>query len=292
MNAVYKAFASLSASNKTGQRRITNVASVPQLSPFRYPGGKTWLVPQIRSWLESLDYRPEVFVEPFAGGGIASLIAVMENRAQKAVMCEIDPHVAAVWQTILSDSEWLADRILSFEINRKAVCELLSQDYTDRREIAFQTLVRNRTQRGGIMAPGASLMKKGENEKGIASRWYPETLVKRIRRIAQYSHRIEFICGDGMELTALYRDHRRAAFFVDPPYTAGGKQAGRRLYAFNNIDHERLFGLMAEVCGEFLMTYSETPEVVNMAEKMGFAVFRVPMMNSHHARMSEVLIVK
>ena len=25
-----------------------NVASVPQRSPFRYPGGKTWLVPQVR----------------------------------------------------------------------------------------------------------------------------------------------------------------------------------------------------------------------------------------------------
>ncbi len=24
---------------------IVNVASVPQRSPFRYPGGKTWLVP-------------------------------------------------------------------------------------------------------------------------------------------------------------------------------------------------------------------------------------------------------
>lgn len=25
--------------------RVVNVASVPQRSPFRYPGGKTWLVP-------------------------------------------------------------------------------------------------------------------------------------------------------------------------------------------------------------------------------------------------------
>jgi hypothetical protein len=30
-----------------------NVASVPQRSPFRYPGGKTWLIPYIRSWLAS-----------------------------------------------------------------------------------------------------------------------------------------------------------------------------------------------------------------------------------------------
>jgi DNA adenine methylase len=28
--------------------KIVNVASVPQRSPFRYPGGKTWLVPIVR----------------------------------------------------------------------------------------------------------------------------------------------------------------------------------------------------------------------------------------------------
>ena len=29
---------------REGIGRVVNVASVPQRSPFRYPGGKTWLV--------------------------------------------------------------------------------------------------------------------------------------------------------------------------------------------------------------------------------------------------------
>ena len=55
-----------------------NVATVPQRSPLRYPGGKTWLVPHIRAWLKAMD-TPRLLVEPFAGGGITSLTAVMED---------------------------------------------------------------------------------------------------------------------------------------------------------------------------------------------------------------------
>src|SRR5437867_836556 len=50
-----------------------NVASVPQRSPFRYPGGKTWLVPYVRSWLSGRPERTSLLVEPFAGGAIVGL---------------------------------------------------------------------------------------------------------------------------------------------------------------------------------------------------------------------------
>jgi len=36
---------------------IINVASVPQRSPFRYPGGKTWLIPTVRQWLNKKTKR-------------------------------------------------------------------------------------------------------------------------------------------------------------------------------------------------------------------------------------------
>jgi DNA adenine methylase len=62
---------------------VVNVASVPHRSPFRYPGGKTWLVPKIRQWLRSLDPQPYEFAEPFAGGAIAGLSAIFEDLVQK-----------------------------------------------------------------------------------------------------------------------------------------------------------------------------------------------------------------
>ena len=64
--------------------KVVNVASVPQRSPFRYPGGKTWFIPRLREWLLSKSSKPEVLVEPFVGGGIVSLTAVSEDLVKKS----------------------------------------------------------------------------------------------------------------------------------------------------------------------------------------------------------------
>ena len=270
--------------------RVVNVASVPQRSPLRYPGGKTWLVPQIRKFLEGLAFRPEVFVEPFAGGGIASLTAVMDGYVDRAVLCERDPDVANLWQCMLDDPEELAIRVEEFVVTPENVSAAFTNTAASGMDAAFRTLLRNRVSRGGIMAKGASVMKRGENDNGIASRWYAETLATRIRTIGSCSSRLEFFQGDGASLVELCKDNKAAAFFVDPPYTAPGKRAGRRLYTYNEIDHEDLFDRMARVRGAFMMTYDENPHVIEMARRRGFHLAKVPMKNTHHAVVYELLI--
>src|ERR1700677_495491 len=158
-----------------------NVASVPQRSPFRYPGGKTWLVPLFRRWMFSLPTEPKLLVEPFAGGGIIGLTAAFEYLADEVLMVELDRQIAAVWKTILGGhARWLAKRIIDFELNPETAKAELSKTPKNERELAFQTIIKNRTQHGGILAEGAGVLKHGENGKGILSRWYPQTIAKRI----------------------------------------------------------------------------------------------------------------
>ena len=140
------------------------------------------------------------------------------------------------------------------------------------------------------MANGAGLMKDGENGKGVASRWYPQTLADRIARIKRFRHQINFIEGDGFDLIARYRCDPDAIFFIDPPYTASTKRAGRRLYIHNVIDHDALFDAMADVRGGFLMTYDADARIEQMAASRGFTVDRVAMKNTHHNRLVELLI--
>jgi DNA adenine methylase len=271
----------------------TNVASVPQRSPFRYPGGKTWLVPKFRRWMKNLGAPVPFLIEPFAGGGTISLTAAFENLAAKIIMVELDEQVAAVWKVIFDgDAEWLANRIVNFKLDYDSVKTTLEKKTNSLREEAFQTLLKNRTAHGGILARGAGIIKNGENGKGLHSRWYPETIARRIRTIESVASKVTFIHGDGFDMIEKFRKRTDAVFFIDPPYTAGGKRAGSRLYQHFEMDHERLFALCKEIRGDFLMTYDNANEVQQLAEKHGFETRLVPMKNTHHAKLDELLVGK
>ncbi|HEU5342553.1 DNA adenine methylase [Edaphobacter sp.] len=273
---------------------IVNVATVRHLSPFRYPGGKTWLVPKVLSGLRSLAAKPLVFVDPFLGGGSVPLAALIEGCVERVVLCEIDPAVASVWKVIFSpDYRKLCSLILNFDISREKVLDVISREPRTALDRAFQTIVRNRTFRGGILANGASLVRIGENGRGVASRWYPETLVKRIQLLHGYTDRVSFIEGDGMEVLKRFAPDPTAFIFIDPPYTAGaGKRAGSRLYDHSDLDHEAIFSTLAGGRAQFMMTYDDDLDVLRMAKINGFILQHIAMKNTHHRCMNELLITR
>jgi DNA adenine methylase len=224
---------------------------------------------------------------------MVGLTVAFEQLAEHVVLVERDEQVAAVWHTIINakdGAEWLADQIGGFHLTPESARALLSSPARSLREKAFQTIVQNRISHGGILAPGAGALKHGENGKGILSRWYPETLKKRILDIARIKDRISFIRGDGFEVIRKNARYTNAVFFIDPPYTASAKKAGSRLYKYHQVDHEELFRLATKIKGDFLMTYDDAEEVRALAVKHRFETRLVAMSNTHHATMNELLI--
>lgn len=273
------------------ESQVVNVSKVKQLSPFRYPGGKTWLVPSFLSWLESLSYKPEYLVEPFAGGGIISLSAVYYGLVEKSIMIEKDEEVASVWKTILyGDWEWLAQQIQSINLNLETAKQIIHSSPKNVEEMAFRTILKNRIYHGGVIANGSGLIKHGENGKGLLSRWYPDTLVKRIRMIVSMKDKIEFYEGDAFDYLPQYKDNQKICFFVDPPYTASKKKAGRRLYRYSELDHERLFHELKHVKGKFMLTYDFDDLVIDLAERYGFHYRKIPMTGTHNSLRFELII--
>ena len=305
-----------------------NVAAVPQWSPFRYPGRKTWLVPTIRRWLRQRQSPPALFLEPFVGGGSVSLAVAGERLAERVLMVERDAEVAAVWSTILTgDADAFASRILAFDLADLAAHTpsqlltllvppaltppkglTLAPDIRKEGEegeegeaieaieaIAFRTLLRNRLAYGGLLTADAGHLRQGEDGRGLASRWYPQTLRRRIlaiRHITDHLTPITFVEGDGMAILRAHADTPGLMVFLDPPYTAGvrGKRAGRRLYTHWALDHAELFRLAATLKGDVLLTYDDSPEVRALAARHGFLTRRVRMKTTHHVQTTELLI--
>jgi DNA adenine methylase len=213
-----------------------------------------------------------------------------EGLADHVTIVELDEDVASVWQTILENGEWLAQRIVAFPMSPASVEDALNQPALSIPERAFQTVLRNRINRGGILAPGAGKFKAGEAGKGLASRWYPATLSRRILDIVALREHVTFIHGDGLEVLRQNAHRADAVFFLDPPYTAGGKRAGNRLYLHAELDHQELFAIASVLRGAFLMTYDDASEVGALAQRYAFDTHSVPMKNTHHAEMKELLI--
>jgi DNA adenine methylase len=264
---------------------VVNVASVPQRSPFRYPGGKTWLIPVVRKWLRQTK-QTKTLLEPFAGGGIVSLTAAFENLADRVTMVELDPEVAAVWDLVVNgDHEWLAEKIFSFNLTAENATKILLKDDKSSKEQAFSTILKNRIFHGGIITKGSGLIKNGENGKGIRSRWYPKTLRDRINAIGYVKQKLSFIEGDAFEQMELIKNDKDTFSFIDPPYTV----AGKRLYTHYELNHDALFALTSELKGKFMLTYDDTEEIRGLAVKYNLDFRTIPMKTTHHVQKNEII---
>ena len=268
------------------ESKIVNVSSIPQRSPFRYPGGKTWLIPTVRRWLKQS--KPvELLIEPFAGGGIVSLTAAFENLSNHIVMVELDEEVAAVWEVILNGkNDWLADKIMNFELTLDNVNKEFNNTDKETKDLAFCTILKNRIYHGGIIAKGSGMIKHGENGKGISSRWYAKTLSERIRAINFVKYKIDFIKADALIIIEENSTNKNAFFFIDPPYTV----AGKRFYTHYDIDHEKLFYLISKIKGRFMLTYDDAEEIRLLANKYKLSFRTIPMKTTHHLEKNEIII--
>lgn len=278
------------------ESRVVNVGEVLKLSPFRYPGGKTWFVPEARRWLSRLARRPALFIEPFAGGASVGLAVAYEGLARHVILCEKDADVAGVWKVALGEAksvDRLTRAILDFDCTRTNVEARLvprSGAGGDVVEAAFRTILRNRVSRGGNMSPGAGLIRDGDGGRGVAARWYPETIVQRILAIQSLRNRMTFVEGDAFDVISQHGGDPTAAFFIDPPYTSGPESAGHRLYEHRRVSHPALFEAMATVAGPLLATYDDAATVRALALRHGLATSRVTMRSSHHRVRHELVI--
>lgn len=199
--------------------------SVSIVSPLRYPGSKRRFASYVAELLRMNNFRPELFVEPFAGGLSVSLQMLADDLVESVGIGELDPLVADFWRCVFFDTEWLIESINRLEVDMSSWHYYKSYNPETPRERALTCLFLNRTNFSGILNSEVGPI-GGVSQKSIYKvdcRFTKATIIKRIRKAALYRDRIAFICNTSWEQTishslSLKYKPRNIFCYLDPPF--------------------------------------------------------------------------
>lgn len=237
------------------------------LSPLRYPGGKRRLVPYIASALVANDLRPGLFSEPYAGGASVSLELLHARLVERIGISDSDPMVAAFWETVFEDADWLCRQIETITVDLETWCRLKRGRYTARRSLALACLFLNRTSFNGSLNYRAGPIggHKQESDYSLDCRFPRERLIKRVRACEALAAQVDFVkCEDAGRAMAYARKRARAEgwtsfFYLDPPFWAKSDRLYRA--GFQKWQHEELSESLLWFHDSWLLSYDPAPEV-------------------------------
>ena len=221
-------------------------ASMRYQSPLRYPGAKSGLVGAIGDVVtratEKLG-KPELFVEPFAGGASTALRLAGAGIVNRVLLADADPLVARFWQVAAADTDWLIDRMMDepVTLDRWDHWRNWHPANPSDRDTAMKCLFLNRTTFSGILhgRAGAIGGRKQVSEYKIDCRFNKEALATRLRFISDLyaSNRlVDVWCkewqdtlGDVVERYPTLVPNRVIAY-LDPPYWSKSPKLYRKSF--------------------------------------------------------------
>ncbi len=249
-------------------------------SPLRYPGGKLWLVDYIEHVLEVNALRPSLFVEPFAGGASVALSLLARDRVESIGLVDRDPLVAAFWDTVFHDAEWLVEQIRTVDVTLERWHGYKAAIPDDRRERALACLFLNRTSYSGILTrrTGPIGGQAQTSRYAIDCRFPRGTLIERIERLAARADRVAFVLHNSWEeglahVSSLINTganklaSKDVFYYIDPPFF----RKAERLYTyyFRDADHRRLRDSLIGLEERWVLSYDACDDVEDLYRGVG-----------------------
>jgi DNA adenine methylase len=239
---------------------------------------------------DAFDVRPELLVEPFAGGASTSLHLLAAGKVNRALLGDADPMVAAFWQVACADSERLVarmreeheqflsglpeDGLARWDYWKRWVPQHGARAATIRFERAAQCLFLNRTTFSGILHGHAGPIggRAQVSPYGIGCRYTPHELASRIEYVGE-------LYESGRIVDVLHADWRatlnevastykvllpeRVVAYLDPPYM----EKADRLYP-TSMDPRSLlhlglaYYLRTEARFRWILSYDNHPDLM------------------------------
>lgn len=233
------------------------------VTPLRYPGGKTALAGVLHGVLRENRLQGCTVVEPFAGGGGASLSLLLAGAVERIILNDLDSSVASFWWAMTRRHNRFRNRVRTVPLTI-AQWKKQRKTYRDFKRCEFDRgfamFYLNRCNRSGIINNGGCIGGlKQQGEYRLDARFNRKTLADRIDRIAACRDRIDICNRDARRIISVNKRVERF-FFIDPPYY----HKGQELY-LNALDHDYHAKLAVHLktlnSRNWVLTYDDCPEI-------------------------------
>jgi DNA adenine methylase len=204
------------------------------LSPLRYPGAKSGLAKVVGDLIAESSKsigRPQLFVEPFAGGASTALRLAGAGIVDRILLADADPLVTRFWQVAAGDTDWLIDRMWHepVTLERWDYWRQWTPANDSDRDAAVKCLFLNRTTFSGILHRRAGPIggRRQESQYKIDCRFNKEALEARLRFIGdlyEANRLVDVWCEDWRETLQDVAEWypqllpNQVIAYLDPPY--------------------------------------------------------------------------
>lgn len=267
------------------------------LSPLRYPGGKTKFYDNILKIFQDNKITKPIYIEAFAGGIGLALKLLKDDIVKKLILNDIDKGIFSFWQSVLLYNEELCTLISLAKINldeREIQKSIYSQkdtlDLTIKENIlklGFATFYLNRVNRSGIIKAGVI---GGINQNGnykMNCRFNKEKLINKIKEIHSYRNKIKFYNLDVIEFLNEIPSKDSFIFF-DPPYYKKGQELYTNYYTHN--DHLKLSEKIGSLKIKWIITYDNADEIKEIYSKYNIKEFDIIYSLEKKRKAKEIII--
>ena len=270
-------------------------------SPLRYPGGKSRIANFIKLLMIKNDLVGGEYAEPYAGGAGVALFLVIEGYASRVHINDLDQSIYAFWHAVVKNTDALCKLIEETEVTidewkrQRAIQQELRKTNLSKEgllRLGFSTFFLNRTNRSGIVRGGGVIGGLEQESKwGIDSRYYVETLIKRIERIASHRDNIQIYYWDALKFLQkkVPELSSKSLIYLDPPYIENGDNLYQNEYKLR--DHREIAKAVREASKSWLVSYDNSEKVNDLYRGCRSIVYDLNYSARRRYKGSEVMFI-
>jgi len=236
---------------------------------FRYPGGKSRLSDPI---LEQLNKRAENFqtyCEVACGGASIALAFAEQHPEHKIVLNDLDKGVAALWELVVNEPDWLISQIKKYEPTANDFYRFQKQlDDPDCKNRGFKQLAIHQISYSGLgRRAGSPIGGREQNGKyPVDCRWNRDRLVERVETFHELLNGRTTVSNKSL-FTLLNKKYTKTLFYIDPPYFVNGEQ----MYVCGfSEEHHKLADKLKTMKNNWVLSYDDCPPIKKLYKEWAF----------------------